>query len=323
MINKSKINKPIFFLFTCIRDGNNYVDKLFNSLLNQTKINFVHYIYEDGSTMPLGNKISEYKKRVEKLPTPYKVIYEYNPKNIGLNMATQHCISKCECPYFIWIDCDNWVDNRFFEELENIYNKNKNATILRTVLYDSSSISSKKFNCGSIEEAKKKKQLGLFIRRRYYYSFFAVNYKKYLKINPKNIMLNTRSFYNDEQILLLCLLGLNKTAFSDKAIGYFTTREDQESVQYKVSLTELKEYQLQLLENVDLLLKTKLEIIYQIKDLYEELNNLYTNNAKESLSILKKIKKLSKDHKINLNMFYDSSLLKYKLRIYYWKFKGK
>ena len=317
-----KSNKPIFFLFTCIKDGNEYVDRLFSSLLSQTKVNFVHFIYEDGSTTPLGNKIIEYRNKAKNLPTPFEVIYEYNPINIGLNMSTQYCISKSNCPFFIWIDCDNWVDEHFFEELERTYKKHKNSIILRTTLFGSNN-EPRKFNCGSIKEARQKNQLGLFIRKRYYYSFFAVNTKHYFSVNPKSTMLDIRKFYNDDQVLLLCLLYMDNAVISEKAKGYFITRNDQESSQGDLSSDKLKECQLKLCESVKENLKNKLEGIYKIKDLYEKLSLTISQDSKESLKTIKEIKKISNLNKINLNMFYDSNLLKYKLKVYYWKLKRK
>ena len=68
--------KPLFFLFTCVKDGRKYINKLFDSLLSQTKINFVHYIYEDGSNDPIEDLVLSYKEKVSKLEHPYKVIYD-------------------------------------------------------------------------------------------------------------------------------------------------------------------------------------------------------------------------------------------------------
>ena len=320
MMNNTN-NKPLFFLFTCIKDGNQYVDKLFNSLLNQTKINFVHFIYEDGSNVPLGNKIIEYKDKVSKLDNPYEVIYEYNPVNIGLNKSTQYCISKCSCPYFIWIDCDNYVDIHFFDELEKLQKRNKKAILLRTICHDTKYKKEIFFNCGTIKESLSKYQLGLLIRAKYYYSLFAVNFEKYKNINPNNIMDHNRNFYNDEQVLLLCLLGNGKTALSKNAIGYFMVREGQESSQYNVPLNELREYQIHLASLVNNGLGLKLTMMYLIKDLYEELFKIYQTDFTKSRDSIKQIRSISRREKISLKNYYDYSLVKQSLRVYYWRFK--
>ena len=113
-----QINEPLFFLFTCVKDGREYIDKLFESLLMQTKKNFIHYIYEDGSDNPLDEIVENYIKRVNQLDEPYRVVYEKCNKNIGLNKATEHCLKKCYLNYFIWMNCDDWLDVNFFKNAE-------------------------------------------------------------------------------------------------------------------------------------------------------------------------------------------------------------
>ena len=220
------INKPIFFLFTCVKNGRQYIRKLFDSLLQQTVFNFVHYIYEDGSTDDIEDLVNEYRATA-----PYEVIYEKNSINIGLNLATMKCIKKCFLPFFIWIDCDNWVEYNFFEELEKLYNKNKNAVVLRTrrILIDTNGnvISEPLINNQSIKAKKDYDHFLIF--NNYYYSFFAVSFNEYRKVNPIFIIKEERSFFNDQQILFTCSKSKKRFAFSDKAIGYCTIRDDSES----------------------------------------------------------------------------------------------
>lgn len=315
---KIRTNKPLFFVFTCVKDGEKYIPKLFESMLSQTKINFVHYIYEDGSEKPLGKLMEEYKKRVSELDQPYKVIYEYNPINIGLNKSTQHCISKCTCPYFIWIDCDNYIDASFFEEMERLYRRNKKAIMLRSFLLgkkegqDELSYDKSKF-----ATAKNKYQLGIYIRERYFYSFFAVNYQKYKTINPNNVFVSNREFYNDEQVISLCLLVQSYAPITKKAIGYFTTHDGQESSLYKINNHQRKEFHLSLCGLIDNNLKEKIEAAYHIKDLYTKLDFTSHNNLADSLKTIKQIRFLSKTFNISLKNYYNNNLLKYYLKSYY------
>ena len=322
MRKKTKDQKPLFFLFTCVKDGNNYIEKLLDSLIKQTRKNFVHFIYEDGSGEPLGEMINKYKRRVLSLEEPYDVVYEYNKTNLGLTKATQYCISKCTCPYFIWIDCDNYVDIHFFEELERLYRKNKGALLLRSTLYNYGSDKLYYANRGSIEDAYNSYQLGLFIRRKYYYSFFAVNTKKYKLINPSNIMIDEKGFYNDEQVLTLCLLQSRKTPLSKKAKGYFLVRERQESSQLTLPLDSFRNLQIKLCNIINKEMGKKMSVIYEIKDKYDMLFQLYKNDFSKSLNIVKDIKRLSKEYNISLKNYYNYSLCKIFLKMYYWRIKN-
>jgi len=125
-----KTQDYLFFVFTCVKNGRKYIEKLFDSLLEQTLTNFVHFIYDDGSDDPIDDLVDEYRKKVSLLANPFPVIYEKNTTNIGINMATQYCISKCCARYFVWIDCDNWIDKNFFNEMTNTINRKGNKFIV-------------------------------------------------------------------------------------------------------------------------------------------------------------------------------------------------
>lgn len=317
-------DKPLFFVFTCIKDGNQYIGKLFERMLHQTKYNFVHYIYEDGSNEPLGSLIDNYKEEVRKLGNPYEVIYEYNPINIGLNKATQYCISKCVGKYFLWIDCDNYIDYSFFDEMERLYKRHKKSLVLRSISYDANNENKIYFcNCGTLKDAKTKYQFGLLLRRKYYYSTFAVNFKRYLLINPQNIFLYDRNFYNDEQVLMLCLLCDGRTFLSRKAISYFLKRDNQESSQYNSSINEYRTFQSRLCFLVNQKLCHKLDAYYDIWDLYNVLSEVYKTNYSKSKTIIKKIRILSRKNDISLGNFYRPNLTRYLLKSYYWRIKRK
>lgn len=295
--------KPLFFLFTCVKDGRKYINKLFDSLLSQTRINFVHYIYEDGSNDPIEDLVLSYKEKVSKLEHPYKVIYEKNPVNIGLNMATKHCIDMCSCPYFIWIDCDNWVDKNFFLELEKTVAKNKKAFLIRThkeiykngiaIPYDSS-ITRKK---------NSKLQLNELLRSKFTYSFFAVNNNLYRKNNPCNFMINSKVFFNDDQVLLVCLLSKKcKIAYSRKSIGYFLRRDDSVSA-ISIPVELGRDDQIALLNKIDKIKGAYIESYYQIKDKIRYINSNQFTDPKKCLQQYIEIKEIAKKQHIKLSMF--------------------
>lgn len=302
--------KPLFFLFTCVKDGRKYINKLFDSLLSQTKINFVHYIYEDGSNDPIEDLVLSYKEKVSKLEHPYKVIYEKNPVNIGLNMATKHCIDMCTCPYFIWIDCDNWVDKDFFLNLEKTCLKKRYPDFIKTELFNGTTHieRSNTGNGGDVKNKYTKYQLGMLIRRKYYYCFFAIKNNFYTNLNGNNYFLNEKLLYNDEQVLILSLLGNPKIAFSKKSYGYFLERKDSESNCNVVSLEALRNYQLNLVKNINSNLYKKLVSIYFIFDSYKKMDCGQILNKKEFCERISKIKYESKQNSIDLKLFYKSNL---------------
>lgn len=234
IINKAlSIQKDcLFFVFTCVKNGRPFIDRLFRSMLLQTKKNFIHYIYEDGSDEPLGDIVDSYKKAASELEEPYTVIYEKNVKNIGLNMATKHCIEKCSAPYFIWIDCDNWINDVFFEELEKVAKHNKKSIVIRTscVEIDEKGIENNIFSNRQLKKTvSKKDQSKTFLIGDYGFSFFAVNFSYYKEINPTLKLLNERYMFNDNQVLAHCIFSKKPFSFAAKSISYYLRRDSSES----------------------------------------------------------------------------------------------
>lgn len=225
------IGSPLFFLFTCVKDGRKYIGRLFDSLLSQTNTNFVHYIYDDGSKEPLDEMVDEYKNKVARLKKPYRVIYEKNPINLGLNLSTKHCIDVCNLQFFIWIDCDNWIDSLFFEEMEKAVARHPDAILIRSKLLNQTgqdaAIYSKKF-----KKERQKKQIKNFFYNSFAHGFFCVNKDYYLQINKDNYFFEEKGFYNDEQVILTSMLSNKNFYFCEKAIGYFLERKDSESATY-------------------------------------------------------------------------------------------
>ena len=280
---------PLFFVFTCVKNGRKFIEKLFDSLLSQTRINFVHYIYEDGSTEPLDEMVEEYKLRASKLDKHYEIIYEKNPVNLGLNESTKHCIEKCNAPYFIWIDCDNWVNNIFFEELEKTAKRNKNALLLRT-------------NCQSIDEsgqilrkidlkkAKAKKQDRFFFYNDYPYCFFAVNKKRYF-LECSNTFIDDKLFYNDDQVICNCFFHEKNTPLCEKAISFFLVHNS--SVSY-AGLSKDPSYDYKKFKELAIATNNShfcfLEHMYQMKKLFSSMLIALDNRDYKLANVLYKKK---------------------------------
>lgn len=265
-----------FFLFTCVRDGRQYIERLFESLLNQTSTNFIHFIYDNGSSDPIDDLILKYKEKVAKLKKPYEVRYEKTSESVGLNMATKYCIDKCDKPYFIWIDCDNWIHKDFFRNLKKEIDKHPDRILYRTYLIkvDESGVTSSNFKERKLSLKNKNNAAFTFFTRknRYYYSFFAINTKKYLELSHNNII-NIRDYYNDEQVLTYCYLSNDKFSFVKKSVGYYLARENSEAhlIMPKQSNSNIFAFdeRIKIAESIS---KSSLNYYLTIKKLFDEYN---------------------------------------------------
>ena len=307
MKNKSnfKSDNILFFLFTCVKDGRQFIEKLFDSLICQTKKNFVHYIYEDGSSDDVSDLVDKYKKNVSMLEKPYEIIYENNKVNIGLNMSTMHCIEKCNKKYFIWIDCDNWVDKDFFMNLEKTARKHPDAIMIKSTLFtvlENGDVFTDINTYRKRRENNKKNQIKNFFMNCYPFgfSFFAIK-KAYL---PDNFsMLNERHFSNDHQVICQVLFEEHPIVWSKKSIGYFLSRSNSEG---HTNLRVTKGTDLNRQWYLELLAKTSndsidlLHNIYRSLDLYKKTIE-YIDTKQYSLAIktMKEKRKLNRKCKLN------------------------
>lgn len=285
---------PLFFLFTCVKEGRPYIEKLFNSLLSQTKVNFIHYIYEDGSSDPIEDLVEEYKKKTAKLNQPYQIIYEKNPTNIGLNMATKHCIDICFLKYFIWIDCDNWVNDIFFEELEKTVFKNRKYCIIRTNRIDIDMSNNSSLIFDSIKNKKnllKKNQTIPFFLNDYFYSFFAVNKEMLLRGKKQILMFDTKYPLNDDQVISTAVFTKNKFCFSKRSISYFLVRADSVSALAKKenAFKYEREKYIEIAKFYSYKYADKLSFIFNTLDLFNRfINEFHSKNYKYAYEIFKK-----------------------------------
>lgn len=292
--------KPVFFLITFVKDGRKYINTLFNSLLSQTRINFKHYIYDDGSCDPIEDLVDEYRKKASSLKIPYEVIYEKNIENKGVNYSTMHCISKADCEYFIWLNCDDCIDERFFEEMEKCIIKNKKPTVVRSNLYDFVSKKQIEKDRFRLKVRKQSRQLKYFLYGTFSCNFFAIKTSDWFTYNPHNHYYEERSFFNDEQVLLTCCINNSRFAFCENATGYFYNHGNNESNMYKEKDLEIRySFFKKLIDCYD---KKIGSIVFDILELRRSFNQMekYLNesNRTEALKVYKQRKTLCEDKRI-------------------------
>jgi glycosyltransferase involved in cell wall biosynthesis len=101
-----------------VYNGEKYIDRCLNSILNQTYKNIELIIIDDGSTDNSFKLLSEYLKK----DTRIKVIHKENggqasARNLGLTKSTGD--------YIMFVDCDDYIELNMIEELLNLSLKNK------------------------------------------------------------------------------------------------------------------------------------------------------------------------------------------------------
>jgi glycosyltransferase involved in cell wall biosynthesis len=96
-----KKDEPLVSVFTCVYNGADKIDRVFNSLKSQTYTNMEHIIIDDGSTDNVAQKVQQYIAEV-----PYPVIYRYK-ENGGLHTAINMAWDNANGTYFLQLDADD------------------------------------------------------------------------------------------------------------------------------------------------------------------------------------------------------------------------
>ncbi len=303
-------DKPLFFLFTCVFNGRNYITKLFDSLLSQNTSNFVHYIYEDGSAEPIYDLVESYKRKASNLPKPFKVIYEYNKVNMGLNYSTKHCIEKCDLPFFIWLNCDDYVENSFFIKLERTIRKAKILpTVIRCNLFTIEQNNAIRFIDKYSKNARKfrkfSSQYMQFASDLYVYGHFCVNANVY----KNNRFLSTFSFqrdvFNDCQVILHSLLYGGDHYYCDNITSFTIMHSDSESQtpQNKNYKQSCLDYYKKIIQDTNSSNSLLLENCFLINRLYnKQIALIKEKKYKEALEVIASKEALAKSNHISVSL---------------------
>lgn len=107
-----------------VYNGEQYIDRCFESLLSQTYDNYEIIIINDGSTDGSLSKLKGYAKK-------YKQIKIFNTKNNGVSSARNLGIDKAKGNYLIFVDIDDYVDINMLASLESSIANNGQSDIIK------------------------------------------------------------------------------------------------------------------------------------------------------------------------------------------------
>lgn len=93
-----------------------YLDKCVKSIMNQTYENLEIILVDDGSPDNCGSICDEYAKNDKRV----RVIHK---ENGGLSSARNSGLDLCTGEYVSFVDSDDWIDSKLYENLMNEINK--------------------------------------------------------------------------------------------------------------------------------------------------------------------------------------------------------
>jgi len=103
------MKKPLISVIIPVYNAERFIRKTIESVLSQSYENIEVLIIDDGSTDSSGKICQEFVK-------DSRVRYFFN-ENSGLSFSRQFGISHCEGTYFVTVDADDFVDERYVQNL--------------------------------------------------------------------------------------------------------------------------------------------------------------------------------------------------------------
>jgi glycosyltransferase involved in cell wall biosynthesis len=122
MSNKETIS----ILITCL-NGERYIKRCIDSILNQTYQNFIIIFLNDGSVDNTKKIISEYNNE--------KIKYFENEKNMGRGYSRNKLLSLSETEYSCWCDIDDFMDENKLD-IQISYMTSNDVNFLATEMFD-------------------------------------------------------------------------------------------------------------------------------------------------------------------------------------------
>lgn len=114
---------PYFSLILPVYNIEKYVKRCVNSLLRQEYTDYEIILVDDGSTDSSGSIC-------DKLADKNNNIFAYHKENGGLSDARNYGMDRAKGNYILFIDSDDWVDEKLLISLHNHLNKS-NVDILK------------------------------------------------------------------------------------------------------------------------------------------------------------------------------------------------
>lgn len=232
-------NKPLVSILAPCYNGGRYLNKFFESLLNQEYRSLELVFINDGSTDNSEEVVFSYKEQLDE--AGILLIYEYK-QNEGIGAAINRALKLLNGKYFTWIGIDDYYHPLFFSKLINFMELNSKYSVVRNDGYivdedDNSIVRGRMADCN-----KDKFNEHLFenaiIERNFQFGYSVVRTNDFFKIIPSKSIFPSRHGQNWQILLPIFYYGLS--AFYEEPL-YFVL-ENSNSVSrdpLKLGITEL------------------------------------------------------------------------------------
>lgn len=218
--------KKLSFITPCY-NGEKYIKRFLDSILEQTYDNIELIVINDGSTDNTESILVEYEDLF--LKRGYSFLHFYQ-ENAGIGAALNNALKKVTGDYLTWFGADDIACPTYSEETVSFLENNKDFAVLRCEGYivDESDLKSPK---GMFADGNKDKHNpylfeNAIMEKNFHFGYSVVRMNVFDKVNPQREIYPSRQGQNWQ--LLLPIFYNHKSAFYEKPLYYVV--EDFNSV---------------------------------------------------------------------------------------------
>ncbi len=206
---------PDISIIIPVYNGEKYIKKCIDSVINQTKKELEIIIINDGSTDNTENLIKEYKD---------KRIKYFKNTNHGIGYTRNYGISKSTGKYIMFLDSDDYIEKTACEKLFNKIEKN-NLDIVICDFYKDYETSIEEIHTGSFNDSSLKDNPNIITE---YLSPWAKLYSsKLIKDNKIKFVEDLK--YEDAPFVIEALDKANKIGKIDECLNYYVIHNNSET----------------------------------------------------------------------------------------------
>ncbi len=122
------MKKDLVTIITPCYNGEKYLKRYFDSIVNQTYKNIELIFINDGSKDKTESIIKEYEGKIKQKGYEFKYIYQ---ENAGQAEAVNKALPNISGEFLYWMDSDDYLEPDSIEKLVNFLQKNENYNIVR------------------------------------------------------------------------------------------------------------------------------------------------------------------------------------------------
>jgi glycosyltransferase involved in cell wall biosynthesis len=250
-MNNKKTKKPLVSIITPCYNGEKFVHKFLNSVLNQTYPKIELVFINDGSTDKTEEIVKSYEEKFKLKGIKFKYIFQ---KNKGQAAALNQGLKIFSGDYITWPDSDDILHKNNIKLKVDFLEKNKsfNIVLCKSMIFDDFGNEKIKW----ISSYKNNLFHDLITQRTSCFAggAYMIRSSEFIKINPYKNIYESRGGQNYQ--MLLPVLYKNKCGYLNKILYYIYARENSHSrlnKKYQDILNRIEEHE-------DILINTIKEI---------------------------------------------------------------